>query len=222
MRAPAAEHGPEPVHGLPWHLPEGERILWQGAPATWPFARHALHLGWLAAYFGVLTLGAVLHTASGGVAHAASAALIPLGLAAGAGALVLIYSWLTHRTTVYTVTNRRVAIRFGVALSKTFNLPFTAIEGAQLRLHADGSGDLPLGLGQGARIGWLLLWPHVRPWKLANAQPMLRAVPDAARAAQVLGRALAASADMPAPAAPAAPSGAAPSATGVAAGPALA
>ena len=38
---------------------------------------------------------------------------------------------------------------------------------------------------------WLLLWPHVRPWRLRAAQPMLRGIPDAAavaaRLAELLG-----------------------------------
>jgi hypothetical protein len=44
-----------------------------------------------------------------------------------------------------------------------------------------------------------MLWPHARPWRMARAEPSLRAIPDAAHAGQILGRALAASADMPVP-----------------------
>ena len=64
----------------------------------------------------------------------------------------------------------------------------------------DGTGDIALQLGKGDRVAYLILWPHARPWRLAKAEPMLRAIPHADRVAQVLARALAAAADAPAPA----------------------
>jgi hypothetical protein len=33
----------------------------------------------------------------------------------------------------------------------------------------------------GKRIAYLHLWPHARPWQLKRPQPLLRALPDAAR-----------------------------------------
>ncbi len=33
----------EPVLGLPEAPPEGETILWQGAPLAWPLAKRALN-----------------------------------------------------------------------------------------------------------------------------------------------------------------------------------
>ncbi len=71
-----------------------------------------------------------------------------------------------------------------------------------MRLYPDGSGDIPLLLNGPTRMGFTLLWPHVRPWRLRQVQPMLRAVPDAARVATMLSRALAASAGQAAPASP--------------------
>ena len=50
----------------------------------------------------------------------------------------------SRRTSVYTVTDRRVVLRIGVALTASLNLPFRQIEQASVRLHADGSGDIPL------------------------------------------------------------------------------
>ena len=35
-------------------------------------------------------------------------------------------------------------------------------------------------------LGHVLLWPHVRPWRYAHPQPMLRAVPDAAGLARMI------------------------------------
>jgi len=116
----------------------------------------------------------------------------PLALAALA--LVALLTWLTTRTTVYTITNRRVVMRIGIALPLTVNLPFRIVGSAGLKLHADGTGDIPLSLTGDGRMAYLHLWPHARPWRTSRAEPMLRSVPDAARVAEILGRALASAA----------------------------
>jgi hypothetical protein len=42
------------------------------------------------------------------------------------------------------------------------------------------------------KVSFFLLWPNVRPWRFNPAEPMLRSIPDAQDAAQILARALAA------------------------------
>ena len=44
----------EPINGLPGALPQGEEILWQGAPKTWALARDSLSLYWVVGYFVLL------------------------------------------------------------------------------------------------------------------------------------------------------------------------
>ena len=61
---------------------------------------------------------------------------------------------------------------------------------------------------EGDKVAYLLLWPHARPWRLSKPEPMLRAVPDAARVAAILARALAAAASQPVRAATLQPSSA--------------
>ena len=70
--------------------------------------------------------------------------------------------------------------------------------GAGLRGWPDGTGDIALSLLPGERIAYLVLCPHARPWTFGRAQPSFRSIPDAAAVAQILGRALAASASQPA------------------------
>ena len=36
----------------------------------------------------------------------------------------------------------------------------------------------------------MLLWPHVRPWRMLKPEPTLRAIPDAAKVAAILAPAL--------------------------------
>jgi hypothetical protein len=188
-----------PPRGLPDHLPEGERILWQGAPQTAALARRTFHGRAIAIYFAVVLAGVVAaHLADGAsLAATALAVLWVAPLAAGAMGLIMLFAWLTARTTVYTVTNRRLVMRVGIALPATINLPFATIGSAGVRTFPDGTADIPLALTGPDAVAFLMLWPHARPWRLSRAEPMLRAVPDGAQVAAILARALAAAAGQP-------------------------
>jgi hypothetical protein len=182
------EHELEPQYGLPERLPAGERILWQGSPDARALARRAFHLHKLAVYFAVLLVlqaGAAL--ASGDSIAAALAGLAwPAALALTALASIALLAWLTARTAVYTLTDRRVVMRIGIVLTLTFNLPLRAIESAALRGDRDGHGDIVLKLAGSDTIAWVHLWPHVRPWRLTRPEPMLRSISDAGRVAALL------------------------------------
>ncbi|MGJ7506187.1 photosynthetic complex putative assembly protein PuhB [Variovorax sp. GT1P44] len=200
------DHDFEPAYGLPEPLPANERLLWQGSPDWLPMARGALHMRGLATYFAVLLAWRGAHTLSNGgsAIDALVSVLWLLPLALAALATVGLLAWLTARTSVYTITDRRVVMRVGIVLTITFNLPYRAIEAAALHPNADGSGDIALALGSSDRIAYAHLWPHVRPWKIKRTEPMLRALPDARAVAAVLAAALADSAGMTRRAIPAA------------------
>ena len=183
--------------GLPGPLPAGERILWQGKPQWRAVARRVLHVPALAVYFAAVLAYSAIHSFSQGTAPGAVAlaTLEFTGLALVPLALLTLYAWGTARATTYTLTNRRVAIKMGIALPMTMNLPFARIDGAAFHPAKDGTGDIALQLGEGEKIAYLLLWPHARPWRMAKPEPMLRAITHAERVSQLLARALAASAD---------------------------
>ncbi len=185
------EHEFEAAHGLPEPLPAGEKLLWQGSPDLRELARRAFHLRSLTIYFGALTAARVVAVLwqGGSTTDAAVAALWFAAMGAVALALVLVLAWLTARTTVYTLTDKRVVMRIGIVLSVTFNLPLRSLDAAGLKLHRDGIGDIPLTIGGSDRIAWFHLWPHARPWQVAKPQPMLRCVPDAQHLAGLLAQA---------------------------------
>jgi hypothetical protein len=186
------EHDFEPVRGLPGELPDGEHILWQGAPNWLTMAQQAFHLRAVAAYFAAMlawrTAGAVM----GGEAPllALQSALLVTPVALLALGMLAFFAWLNSVTTVYTITNRRVVMRFGAALPKAINIPFTIIESAAIKPIAHGSGDLALTLKSPNKIAFLHLWPHVRPWRLTAPQPTFRALPDAQAVAAILASAI--------------------------------
>ena len=179
----SAEYDLEPIRGLPGDLPEGEHILWQGAPSWKRLARDAFKTRWVAGYFAVLLLWAAVDGNASGFA-------MTLLVGAAGVALLHVLAWLAARATVYTITNRRVVFRFGIALPKCVNLPMTAIAGAGLKHNADGTGDIPLALCGAHRLGYVQFWPHARPWKVAAPEPMMRALPDVASVAALLSDAL--------------------------------
>lgn len=196
------EHDGEPVRGLPEPLPAGEHLLWQGAPDRAATRRHVFHLRMAALYFGaMLTWQVAAAVGEGGLTAPALLSTAGFGLlTAMALGLIALLAWLVSRTTVYTITSKRVVMRIGIALSMTANIPFRLVDGAAVKRHADGTGDLLLRLAPEARLSYIVLWPHAKPWSFARPAPMLRAVPDAERVAQILARALAAAAELPVPA----------------------
>ena len=186
----------EPIRGLPALLPEGERLLWQGAPDWKSLAVRAYHVRKVALYFSVLVLwriGVGIGSAHSPTAIAVSCAFL-LALGGIAIGVLSLLAYFAARATVYSITSRRVLLRHGVAVPMTMNVPFKVIETAQLKLFADRTGDVAIGVTKAERIGYLITWPHLRPGFITRPQPSLRSLADASRAAEVLGLALAADA----------------------------
>jgi hypothetical protein len=180
----------EPVHGLPEALPEGEHILWQGAPTPMRLAKEAWKMNWIMGYFVVLAIWRAGVSSASVPLHTAMGHGIPL-LIAGAVACLVIYC-LAHvqaKSTVYTLTNKRVGMRIGAALTMTLNLPYVCIGNAALKTSKNGHGTISFELIGDTRFSYLMTWPHVRPWRISKSQPSFRAIPDAARVAAIFAEA---------------------------------
>lgn len=180
----------EPIAGLPELPPEGEVILWQGKPDWWALCKESLSLKWVLAYFVFLAAWRFVSVVD----------LMPLPQAIGAsvpflilGAIVLalltLTGWVQAICTVYTVTNRRVALRIGAALTVTLNVPYTQVNNIGFDRRKSGTGTLAFDLKGDTRLSYLVCWPHVRPWKMRNPQPALRCIPDADKVAQMIAEA---------------------------------
>jgi len=184
------EYENEPIPGLPGFLPKGERILWQGSPQWRKLAATAFHTRLITGYFALLVGLAVVNAlVQGGQSlgdFKGIAITVVLGVI-GVGLLNLI-AWGTARSTIYTLTDRRIVMRVGIALPKCINLPLGLIESVDLLMRADGTGDLPLKVKGSQRIGYAGLWPHARPWHYQVPQPMLRSVADADNVAALVAR----------------------------------
>jgi len=180
------EHEWEAAPGLPSALPKGERVVWQGAPDWKRLAIHAFHVRKVALYFALmLAVQAINLTAPEGRVDW-KPLVVAASLYAVALALLLGTAWMSARSTLYTLTNKRVVMRIGIVLTLTFNLPFKRIAGASLKTQGAGTGDIALALHPEDRIGWAHLWPHQRAWHITQPQPTLRCVPDSQQVGELL------------------------------------
>jgi hypothetical protein len=180
------EYENEPIRGLPGLLPAGEEILWQGAPDWQTLARTAFSTRWVAGYFALLAGWAIARAL---VTHGGWLGVeLTIGLGAIGVGLLHLLAWAAARTTVYTLTNRRIVLRIGMAVPKCVNLPLGMIGSVDLATYTNGTGDVPLVIAGPAKLGMLALWPHARPWKIVTPQPMLRAVPEAQAVAMLIAR----------------------------------
>lgn len=176
--------------GLPYHLPEGEHLIWQGKPQWQSLAIHAFHVRKVAAYFGVIIAAQALFKMSKGASwFEAVPVLVGLGMAACAILTAMAYA--SAKTTGYTLTSKRVLMKVGIAVPVIINLPFDHIDSASFATSRQNTGTIVFKTGGDARLAYLLLWPHVKPWTLSKPQPAFREIADvetvAVRLAAVLG-----------------------------------
>lgn len=186
------EHEIEPVPGLPGHLPDGEQMVWQGRPSARLVARHVLKNRWIAGYFGLLALWAVAGGLYDGrpVAGIVFSVAVLTALAAIVIGMLELFAWGVEKTTLYTITSKRIVLRFGVAFAITLNLPFRQISALALGDQGGGAGNLAVRLLPGHRLSWLVQWPHVRGWRFSNVEPSLICLPEARPVADLLALAI--------------------------------
>ena len=174
------EHEIEPQFGLPERLPSGEVLVWQGSPDVRALANSAFHFKKLVAYFALLALACAWPVIQSGFDPMALVValkwIVPIAVIGLATVWTLAY--MTARTTVYTLTNKRMVMRVGVVLTVSFNFPLKQIASADVRRLANGFGDITLALKGSDRIAWVHLWPSVRAWRITKPEPTLRAVAD--------------------------------------------
>ncbi len=196
MTAFVREHETEPLLGLPERLPQGERLLWQGTPQTRLMARYVFHFHKICLWFSVIALWRLLANKQATGSWSVDLLHTPVLALTLALVIVSLLAWLYSRSTIYTLTNRRIVMRFGLAVPITMNLPFSQIISADAaqRGSAD-SGNIAFSVSADARVSHWILWPNARPWHWFSAQPMLCCIADLEKVSALLSEALAESAN---------------------------
>ncbi len=185
------EYELEAEYGLPEKLPEGEKVIWQGSPNVWRTAKDIFYIRPVIAYFMFLvffriydgiTLEHSIKVIMISTAWMVALSVVCIGLL---GAL----AYFTATSAVYTITNRRIVMRIGMALTLSFNLPYKEIISADFKAQKDGFGNIPLKVTESTKIGYLHLWPHVRPMQFNHPEPMLRNIANVQEVATLLTQA---------------------------------
>jgi hypothetical protein len=185
------EYELEAEYGLPEKLPEAEKIIWQGSPDVWRTAKDIFYIRPVIAYFIFLVFfriydGIVLeHSLQ--VVVISTAWMIALSIVCVG--LLGTLAYFTAKSAVYTITNRRIVMRIGMAMTLSFNLPFKEIVSADVKAQKDGYGNIPLKVDYGTKIGYFHLWPHVRPMNFNHPEPMLRNIANVKEVAALLKQA---------------------------------
>jgi hypothetical protein len=182
----------EPIRGLPEVPPENEEILWQGEPDRGGMIRRVFHARKVVIYFAILmAISAAAEISDGSnLAQIAASVGWQFTMAISALAVLCLLGWLYTRSTVYTITNQRLVMRFGVAIPMMINIPWSKIEAVNMRRFDDGSGDIEFTLESSKRMSYLMLWPNVKSWRFSPVTPTLRSINDADQVAATLGNLL--------------------------------
>lgn len=182
------EYEYEPIAGLPGDLPEGEHVLWQASPSWESLAKRVFQVFTASLYFVVLIAGHAIYRIMDGAPVSVLTGTLAWqgGLAITVIGILAFMAKLYAESTIYTITNRRLVIRSGVALPMIVNLPLTKVESAGLRRLRDGTGDITFLPLEGTKVYWLMLWPHVRPFNFRRVQPLLRGIQDPDSVARLL------------------------------------
>ena len=118
-----------------------------------------------------------------------SASIPFLFVAAFVGLLLCGVGYIQAKATLYTITNRRVVMRIGAALTLTLNLPFTKIDNAAVAKKRGGFGNIAFETSGDTKFSFFVLWPHARSWYFGKPQPTLKCIPDIEKVSSILGQA---------------------------------
>ena len=172
--------------------PGAERVLWEGRPNWTSVLRHVFRIRALAVYFLAILAWQVFDALNSGqpghILMAKTAGFT--GLALLCLAILSVMAWMIWRTTSYLITDRRVILKFGVALPATLDVPLNLVQHASVKVHSDGTGDIALALPPEQRIAPLLLWPHLKPWQINRPEPMMRGIENPEQVAEIFTQAL--------------------------------
>jgi hypothetical protein len=182
------EAAPDGGLSLSENLPNGEQLVWQGQPERRALATRAMYLKYIAFYLVALIAARTGYLILDGESVATWSGMLVWQVLASAFVMLLIVGLAAvySRTTRYSLTNERLIIKTGAAITIHINLPLQQIIGADLREYSDDTGDITLQVSQADKLYWLLMWPNVRSWWVRPLRPVLRGLKDAPTVAHLL------------------------------------
>ena len=168
-------------------IPNGESILWKGRPSLWGFSWNLFGLKWITLYLGILSIVSVARFFASDFYTAFFFDFLPFFLSGIFVSIILIGLAATQPySTVYIITENRVIIKTGAALSFLISMPFKKIKEVNLQKRGASIGTISFELLSEKRVPYISCWPSVRPWKFKRTQPAFSCIGSVDEVATIL------------------------------------
>ena len=168
-------------------IPNGESILWKGRPSLWGFSWNLFGLKWITLYLSMLSIVSVARFFASDFYTAFYVDFLPFFLSGIFASIILIGLAATQTySTVYVITENRVIIKTGAALSFLISMPFKKIKEVNLQKRGASIGTISFELLSEKRVPYISCWPSVRPWKFKRTQPAFSCIGSVDEVATIL------------------------------------
>ena len=168
-------------------IPDGESILWKGRPSLWGFSWTLFGLKWLALYLSILSIVSIARFFASDFHTAFYFDFLPFFLSGIFASIILVgLATIQAYSTVYIITENRVIIKTGAALSFLISMPFKKIKEVNLQKRGAAIGTISFELFSKKRVPYISCWPSVRPWKFKKTQPAFSCVGSVDEVATIL------------------------------------
>ena len=168
-------------------IPNGESILWKGRPSLWGFSWNLFGLKWITLYLSILSIVSVARFFASDFYTAFYVDFLPFFLSGIFASIILIGLAATQTySTVYIITENRVIIKTGAALSFLISMPFKKIKEVNLQKRGASIGTISFELLSERRVPYISCWPSVRPWKFKRTQPAFSCIGSVDEVATIL------------------------------------
>jgi hypothetical protein len=168
-------------------IPLEEKIYWTGKPNWKSFGYHAFGIKYFLIYFFVCALYAVSQIESSFSFERLLINYTPY-LVSGTLAAMIIFllAYFSARHTCYVITEKRIVIRTGVALVFLLNMPFKNILSIDMKVLAQGRGNLTFKVRSKKRIPFFSCWPSVKAGVFLEPVPAFRSIMDIEKVGQTI------------------------------------
>ena len=168
-------------------IPEGESILWKGKPSFWGFSWYFFGLKLLAFYMIILSLVFAARLTVTDFFTAFVGDFLPF-LVSGilTSCILMALAKIQSQSSVYIITENRVIIKSGAALSFLISMPFKKIKAVNLQKRKGSLGTISFELNSGKRVPYISCWPSVRPWRFKNTEPAFSCIENVDEVATIL------------------------------------
>ena len=168
-------------------IPEGESILWKGKPSFWGFSWYFFGLKLLAFYLIILSVVFAARLTATDFFTAFVVDFLPFLLSGIlASCILMALAKIQSQSSVYIITENRVIIKSGAALSFLISMPFKKIKAVNLQKRKGSLGTISFELNSGKRVPYISCWPSVRPWRFKKTEPAFSCIENVDEVATIL------------------------------------